>query len=142
MTRSYGVTNAAPWASAPTVGPAGDTYYNTATKTLYLSDGVAWNAIGLGGIQLLTTAQRNALSGGFYIVVLLFLIQIQVVSKSIMVRQLVGVLLGIRRGALWELLLRLVVLLRAFLQQLMCLVSRPRLLRWLGVATALTPNSC
>ena len=46
MPRSYGVTNTAPWASAPTVGPAGDSYYNTASKQLFLSDGTQWNAIG------------------------------------------------------------------------------------------------
>jgi hypothetical protein len=48
MPRSYGTTNAAPYATAPAVGAAGDTYYNTATKTLYLSDGTAWNAISAG----------------------------------------------------------------------------------------------
>lgn len=45
MPRSYGTTNVAPYASEPAVGAAGDTYYNTVTKTLYVSDGVAWNAI-------------------------------------------------------------------------------------------------
>src|SRR5262252_358756 len=43
MPRTYGTTNAAPYAAAPAVGPAGDTYYNTANKSLYLSDGTAWN---------------------------------------------------------------------------------------------------
>jgi len=44
--RSLGITNAAPWASAPPVGPAGDTYYNTTSKQLYTSDGTAWNLAG------------------------------------------------------------------------------------------------
>lgn len=47
--RSYGITNAAPYASAPAVGAAGDTYYNTGSKILYLSDGTAWNAVSGGG---------------------------------------------------------------------------------------------
>ena len=42
--RSFGIRNAAPWASAPAVGAAGDLYWNTATKTLYVSDGAAWIA--------------------------------------------------------------------------------------------------
>jgi len=41
--RSYGITNANPYSTAPSVGLAGDTYYNTANKLLYLSDGAAWN---------------------------------------------------------------------------------------------------
>lgn len=52
MPRSYGVTNAAPYptASAPAAGaPAGDTYYNTTTKTFYISDGTTWNPISGGG---------------------------------------------------------------------------------------------
>jgi hypothetical protein len=40
--RDYGNTNAAPYASAPAVGAAGDTYWNTTTKALAVSDGVAW----------------------------------------------------------------------------------------------------
>jgi hypothetical protein len=43
MPRSYGTTNVAPYPAAPAVGPAGDTYYNTANKVLYLSDGSVWN---------------------------------------------------------------------------------------------------
>lgn len=46
--RDYGNTNAAPYASAPAVGPAGDTYWNTTSKVLYASDGTAWNAVGPG----------------------------------------------------------------------------------------------
>lgn len=46
MARQYGVTNNAPYASAPAVGLAGDTYYNTATKTLYISDGTTWLPVG------------------------------------------------------------------------------------------------
>ena len=42
MPRSYGITNAQPNGSAPAVGLAGDTYYNTATKVLYISDGTNW----------------------------------------------------------------------------------------------------
>jgi hypothetical protein len=49
MPRAYGVTNAAPYASAPAVGAAGDTYYNTTSKTLYLSDGTSWNVVSGGG---------------------------------------------------------------------------------------------
>ena len=47
--RSFGITNAAPYATAPAVGSAGDTYYNTTSKTLYLSDGITWNAVSGGG---------------------------------------------------------------------------------------------
>ena len=43
MPRNYGTTNDAPYAAAPAVGVAGSTYYNTASKLLYLSDGTAWN---------------------------------------------------------------------------------------------------
>jgi hypothetical protein len=46
MPRTYGLTNAAPWATAPPVGAAGDSYYNTTDKTLYLSNGTAWVAVG------------------------------------------------------------------------------------------------
>jgi hypothetical protein len=47
--RQAGITNVAPWSAAPTVGPVGDTYFNTTNKTLYVSDGTAWNAVGAGG---------------------------------------------------------------------------------------------
>jgi hypothetical protein len=40
--RSYGITNAAPYATAPPVGSAGDTYFNTTSKTMFLSDGTQW----------------------------------------------------------------------------------------------------
>jgi|SRR5215467_7234733 len=46
MPRNYGITNVAPYASAPTVGNAGDEYWNSATKTLYISDGTQWNPSG------------------------------------------------------------------------------------------------
>jgi hypothetical protein len=46
--RAYGITNAVPYASAPAVGAAGDTYWNTTTKVLYVSDGTAWIAAGPG----------------------------------------------------------------------------------------------
>lgn len=44
MPRSYGITNAAPYASAPAVGAAGDTYFNTTGKILSVSDGTSWIA--------------------------------------------------------------------------------------------------
>jgi hypothetical protein len=40
--RDYGTTNATPYASAPAVGSAGDTYWNTTDKSFYVSDGAAW----------------------------------------------------------------------------------------------------
>lgn len=40
--RGYGITNAAPYATAPAVGVAGDTYFNTTSKVLYMSDGTTW----------------------------------------------------------------------------------------------------
>jgi hypothetical protein len=47
--RDYGSTNVAPWATAPAVGPAGSTYFNTATSIMYVSDGTQWLAVGTGG---------------------------------------------------------------------------------------------
>src|SRR5215472_11003913 len=47
--RTYGITNAAPYASAPAVGLLGDTYWNTTESALYASDGAAWNKIGPAG---------------------------------------------------------------------------------------------
>jgi hypothetical protein len=44
MPRTYGISNAAPYASAPAVGAEGDTYWNTTEKALYISDGTAWVA--------------------------------------------------------------------------------------------------
>lgn len=49
MPRSYGTTNVMPYASAPTVGPTGDEYWNTTTKQLNLSDGTVWIPITGGG---------------------------------------------------------------------------------------------
>ena len=49
MPRSFGTTNAAPYASAPPVGAAGDTYFNTTSKTLFLSDGTQWIMVQGGG---------------------------------------------------------------------------------------------
>jgi hypothetical protein len=49
MPRSFGTTNAAPYASPPSVGAAGDTYFNTTSKTLYLSDGTQWIQVQGGG---------------------------------------------------------------------------------------------
>lgn len=55
MPRTYGTTNAAPYASAPAVGAAGDTYYNTTDKGLYQSDGIAWSKVGPAGTDLWKT---------------------------------------------------------------------------------------
>lgn len=49
MPRSFGTTNAAPYASPPSVGAAGDTYFNTTSNTLYLSDGTKWIQVQGGG---------------------------------------------------------------------------------------------
>jgi hypothetical protein len=49
MPRSFGTTNAAPYATPPSVGAAGDTYFNTTSKTLYLSDGTQWIQVQGGG---------------------------------------------------------------------------------------------
>lgn len=49
MPRAYGTTNAAPYAAAPAVGASGDTYFNTTSKLMYLSDGTQWIAIQSGG---------------------------------------------------------------------------------------------
>jgi len=66
--RSYGITNIAPYAAAPAVGPAGDTYYNTGNKGLYISDGTAWNQIlaggGGGGATNLLTREDSSFEGG------------------------------------------------------------------------------
>jgi hypothetical protein len=48
MPRSYGTTNAVPYTAAPAVGAAGDMYYNSTSKVLYISDGAAWIAAGGG----------------------------------------------------------------------------------------------
>lgn len=51
MPRTYGTTNASPNASVPAVGASGDMYYDTTTKTLYISDGTAWGlCVGAGTI--------------------------------------------------------------------------------------------
>jgi microcystin-dependent protein len=52
MPRSFGTTNSAPYASAPAVGPAGDTYFNTTNKILYVSDGTTWNDAGGSGNEV------------------------------------------------------------------------------------------
>jgi hypothetical protein len=44
MARDFGLTNVAPYASAPAVGVAGATYFNTTQELLYVSDGTAWVA--------------------------------------------------------------------------------------------------
>jgi hypothetical protein len=61
--RTYGITNVAPWASAPAVGNAGDTYWNTANKTLYASDGTAWNAVGAAPAVQNMTGQATYVIG-------------------------------------------------------------------------------
>lgn len=60
MPRSYGSTNAQQFASAPAVGIAGATYYNTTNSTLYVSNGTAWVALGAGG----GAAEVNVSTGG------------------------------------------------------------------------------
>jgi hypothetical protein len=42
MPREYGISNAVPYSTAPAVGVAGDMYYDSTTKALYISDGTAW----------------------------------------------------------------------------------------------------
>jgi hypothetical protein len=61
--RAYGNTNAAPYASAPAAGLAGDTYWNTTTKTLYVSDGTAWIAAGPMLVSIGTTAPTTPAVG-------------------------------------------------------------------------------
>ena len=62
MPRSYGITNAAPYASAPPVGSVGDTYYNTTSKTVFVSDGTSWNAVS-GGVGLTSVAPSTQAIG-------------------------------------------------------------------------------
>jgi hypothetical protein len=50
--RNYGISNAAPYASAPVVGAAGDMYWNSAEKALYGSDGTTWQKVGPGAAGL------------------------------------------------------------------------------------------
>jgi hypothetical protein len=45
--RNYGLTNVAPYASAPTLGVTGDTYWDTGDGSLYVSDGLKWVAPGM-----------------------------------------------------------------------------------------------
>jgi hypothetical protein len=59
MARDYGITNAAPWASAPAVGAAGATYWNTTQKMLYVSDGGAWQSAIADAPNGVTTAKLN-----------------------------------------------------------------------------------
>lgn len=63
MPRSFGTTNAAPYATAPAVGAAGDTYFNTTSKTLYLSDGTSWIQVqgsgGAAGVAYGARLRRN-----------------------------------------------------------------------------------
>jgi hypothetical protein len=63
--RAYGNTNAAPYASAPAVGAAGDTYWNTATKVLYVSDGSAWIVAGPGASGPPSGAASGSLAGSY-----------------------------------------------------------------------------
>lgn len=76
--RAYGLTNAAPYATAPAVGLAGDTYWNTTESALYVSNGTAWGkppASGDGSIgtqtrytanTTLTTANQDSLIDCFF----------------------------------------------------------------------------
>jgi hypothetical protein len=59
--RDYGNTNAAPYASAPAVGAAGDTYWNTVDATLYVSTGAAWvrPAIAAGAVDYSKRTERT-----------------------------------------------------------------------------------
>jgi hypothetical protein len=56
--RSYGITNAAPYAAAPAVGAAGDTYFDTTAKQLYLCDGTQWFTA--GGQTLVTSGNLTS----------------------------------------------------------------------------------
>lgn len=58
--RSYGNTNAAPYAAAPTVGAAGDTYWDTVGKALYVSDGTTWVKAGPSAGGAATTISSTA----------------------------------------------------------------------------------
>jgi hypothetical protein len=60
MPRSYGITNVAPYPSAPAVGNAGDEYWNSATKTLYISDGTNWNPSGGAPYAPVSSTPPNA----------------------------------------------------------------------------------
>jgi len=63
--RDYGNTNAAPYASAPAVGLAGDTYWSTAAKVLYVSDGTAWIAVGPGAGGPPSGSAGGSLAGSY-----------------------------------------------------------------------------
>jgi hypothetical protein len=65
MPRSFGITNSAPYASAPTVGAAGDMYWNSATKVLYVSDGTTWIATGPGTGGPPSGAASGSLAGTY-----------------------------------------------------------------------------
>lgn len=65
MPRAYGITNAAPYATAPAVGVSGDTYWNTTSKILYVSDGTVWVAAGPGAGGPPTGAAGGDLSGTY-----------------------------------------------------------------------------
>lgn len=59
--RSYGVTNVAPYATAPPVGAAGDEYWNTTSGILYISNGIAWIPVSVPGIN---PRPNQVLTGG------------------------------------------------------------------------------
>lgn len=66
--RSYGITNAAPNATAPPVGDLGDTYYNTTDHLTYISDGAAWTV--MNSATKPTSLGINAQTGTSYTLVL------------------------------------------------------------------------
>jgi hypothetical protein len=69
MSRSFGITNAAPYAAAPPVGRAGDVYFNTTDKGLYESDGVTWLRVGptptIGGFLYASIGTTLATGGAW-----------------------------------------------------------------------------
>lgn len=65
MPRTYGITNAAPWASAPGSPATGDTYFNTTDKSHYVYDGSVWVKVGPGAGGPPTGAAGGSLAGSY-----------------------------------------------------------------------------
>jgi microcystin-dependent protein len=65
MPRSFGTTNAQRFADPPAVGVAGDLYFNTTSSTIFVSDGSAWQPVGVPGphTQLSDLAGRHSYYG-------------------------------------------------------------------------------